>query len=280
MCIVFININVTTTGTTVEEIGIKLTNICQVVSQWMQGNTLKLNADKTHLMTVGTSRSLQRQEDSLTVYMDNCRLGESEDKCETLLGCQIEPGLKWHKQVSQLILKLKKRLTALEKLRNVIPQRVRKNITQGVFTSVLVYCLPVFGGLDKNEIQSLQVMQNKAARIVTHSGLRVPRREIFNQLRWLTVNQLIFYHSVLTTFRIRECKEPEYLNQWLSRDNDRGNIVVENTRLSLAKTSFCFRSSAQWNKIPTSIRNSAKIGIFKQKLKDWILINIEQFLDP
>ena len=83
----------------------------------MQGNRLKLNADKTHLMTVGTSRSLQRQEDSLTVYMDNCRLGESEDKCETLLGCQIEPGLKWHKQVSQLILKLKKRMTALEKMR-------------------------------------------------------------------------------------------------------------------------------------------------------------------
>ena len=26
--------------------------------------------------------------------------------------------------------------------------------------------------------------------------------------------------------------------------------------------------------------NSAKIGVFKQKLKDWILINIEQFLDP
>ena len=145
MCIVFININVTTTGTTVEEIGIKLTNDCQVVSQWMQGNTLKLNADKTHLMTVGTSRSLQRQEDSLTVYMDNCRLGESEDKCETLLGCQIEPGLKWHKQVSQLILKLKKRLTAPEKLRNVIPQRVQKNLTQRSFTSVLVYCLPSLG---------------------------------------------------------------------------------------------------------------------------------------
>ena len=57
-------------------------------------------------------------------------------------------------------------------------------------------------------------------------------------------------------------------------------IMVENTKLSLAKNSFCFRTSDQWNKIPTSIRNSVKINIFKKKLKDWILIIIEQFLDP
>ena len=46
-------------GSTVEEISRKLTTNCQAVSQWMQGNKLKLNADKTHLMTVGTSRRLQ-----------------------------------------------------------------------------------------------------------------------------------------------------------------------------------------------------------------------------
>ena len=267
-------------GDTVEEIGRKLTINCQVVSQWMLRNKLKLNADKTHLMTVGTQRRLQMQDENVVVYMDNCRLGESEDKCETLLGCLIEPGLKWHKQVNHLITKLKKRLTALTNLRNVLPHKARKNITQGIFTSVLVYCLPVFGGLDKNEIQSLQVMQNKAARLVTHSALRVPRREIFTQLEWLTVNQLIFYHSALTTYRIRECKEPEYLNNWLSRDNERGNIMVENTKLSLVKISFCFRSSAQWNKIPINIRSSSKISMFKQKLKKWVFDNIEQFVDP
>ena len=99
-------------GASVEEIGRKLTSNCQLVSQWMLGNKLKLNADKTHLMTVGTQRRLQMQEENAVVYMDDCRLGESEDKCETLLGCLIEPGLKWHKQVNQLIMKLKNRLTA------------------------------------------------------------------------------------------------------------------------------------------------------------------------
>ena len=39
----------TVTGRTVEEIGSKLTESCQVVSDLMVGNRLKLNANKTHL---------------------------------------------------------------------------------------------------------------------------------------------------------------------------------------------------------------------------------------
>ena len=138
-------------------------------------------------------------------------------------------------------------------------------------------CLPVFGGCDKFEIEALQVMQNKAARLVTHSPLRVPRKEIFSQLGWLTVNQLIYYHSALTTFRIRQEREPEYLSNLMSRDNERGSIIVPNTTLSLAKSSFCFRGSAQWNSIPAHIRNTIKISQFKMKLKSWIQQNIDQF---
>ena len=267
-------------GASTEEIGRKLTANCELVSKWMLGNKLKLNADKTHLLTVGTNRRLQLQEHKVVVVMDGCVLEESEEKVEILLGCQIEPHLKWHKQVEELLKKLKKRLTALECLRNIIPYRLRKTITEGIFTSVLVYCLPVFGGCDQFEIEALQVMQNKAARLVTHSHARVPRKQIFTQLGWLTVSQLIHYHTALSTYRVRHCKEPEYLSSFLNRDNERGNIIVPNTTLSLAKNSFCFRAAAQWNCIPVSIRNSLKISQFKQKLRKWILLNIEPFTNP
>ena len=84
--------------------------------------------------------------------MVGCVLQGSVDKVETLLGCQIEPSLKWHKQVEELLKKLKKKLTALENLRFIIPFQLRKTITEGIFTSVLAYCLPAFGGCHKFEI--------------------------------------------------------------------------------------------------------------------------------
>ena len=148
-----------------------------------------------------------------------------------------------------------------------------------MFTSVLVYCLPVFGGCDKFELEALQIMQNKAARLVTHAPQRTRRKEIFNQLEWLTVYQLVFYHSALSTFRIRGNQEPEYLSSILSRDNRAERIIIPNTNLTLAKDSYCYRGAAQWNSLPEYIRKTKKIGLFKSQLKKWIKLNVAQFVE-
>ena len=265
----------TVTAKSVEEIGVKMTQNCALVSNWMMANKLKLNADKTHLLTVGTSRRLQSLENKVQVVMDGYTLEES--KVETLLGCQIEPGLKWHKHIEELVKKLRKRLTGLAHLRNILPFNLRKTITEGMFTSVLAYCLPVFGGCDQEELQALQVMQNKAARLVSHFPTRVPRKEMYSYLGWMSVNQLIFYHSALSTYRIRQSNQPEYLSSLLSNDGMTGRIIVPNTRLTLAKRSYCYRGAAQWNSIPENIRKMRKVSQFKVLLRKWILVNVTQF---
>ena len=164
------------TGKSVEDISAKMTKNCELVPTWMKENKLKLNADKTHLMTVGTSARLQLQDSQVEVMMDGFLLEESLDKVETLLGCQIEPSLKWHKQVDDLLKKLQKRLTGLANLRGCMQFNLRKRITEGMFTSVLAYCLPVFGGCEQYELEALQVMQNQAARLVTDLPIRTSRK--------------------------------------------------------------------------------------------------------
>ena len=263
----------------VEDISEKMTRNCELVTEWMQGNKLKLNADKTHLLTVGTTERLRVQKSSVVVSMDGFVLKESEEKVETLLGIQVEPGLKWHKQVQFLQNKLKSRITGLTNLSNALPYGLMKRVTEGIFTSVLVYCLPVFGGCDKYELESLQILQNKAARLVTNCHIRTRRKELFAQLDWLTVNQLVFYHSALTTYRIRASSEPEYLSNIMSRDNRGGRIIIPNTRLSLAMKSYCYRGATQWNSLPHSIRSIQKIGLFKSEVKTWIKTNVTQFVD-
>ena len=122
-------------------------------------------------------------------------------------------------------------------------------------------------------------MQNKVARLTTHSHIRTRRKDMFMKLNWLTVHQLVVYHSVLATFRIRASKEPEYLSSIMSRDNRVNRIIIPNTTLSLAMKSYCYRGAAQWNSIPEEIRRIAKIGLFKSKLKEWIRSRIPQFIN-
>ena len=153
----------------------------------------------------------------------------------------------------------------------------RTHSARPIFLSVLTYCLPLFGGCDKAEIESIQIMQNKAARLVTHLPLRTPRTEIFKEIGWLTVNQLIFYHTALSTYRIRQSREPEYLSSIMSRNNLTERIIVSNTTPTLAKNSFSFRGSTQWNSLPENIRKIQQISQFKTQLKKWILMNVAQF---
>ena len=109
-----------------------------------------------------------------------------------------------------------------------------------------------------------------AAQIVTHFPPRSPRNQLYDQLDWLTVNQLIRYHTLLAVFRIRTSGEPEYLADSLCNDNIRGSIIVQNTHLTLAQKSFKIRGACNWNALPPSIRSIIKVGLFKKEVKKWI----------
>ena len=258
------------TDKTAKEIDTKLEVNGQKVCNWMDQNRFKLNAGKTHVMRVGTAQRLRMQESEISVQMDGVKLSESDDKCETLLGIVFQPNLKWDRQISYLCGKLKKRIAGLAHLKFVLPFNLRKVVCEGLFNSVLCYCLPLFGGCKVEEISDLQVLQNKAARIVTPSPQRTARSKMFDSLDWLTVNQLIQYHTLLTVFRVRLSGEPEYMSHSLSKDNRNGKIVIDNTDLTLVRKSFKFRGTCEWNSLPVAVRNIGKISQFKIELKCWI----------
>ena len=266
-----------TTGPAVGNIGETLSENCENVINWMYKNKLKLNADKTHLLTVGTTQRLNSLSRPLRVTMDGFDLEENEEKCELLLGCKVQSDLKWRSHIEGLLKKLKLRLAGLSCIRNIAPFNIRNVITSGIFNSVLVYCLPLFGGCNVEHINDLQVMQNRAAQIVTHFPPRTNRNLMYDKLKWLTVPQLIFYHTMIAVYKVRQSKEPEYLASFLLRENRMGNIIIPTTKLSLAKRSFVWRGSEGWNSLPQDIRKLRKLGAFKKNVKQWICSNIPRF---
>ena len=142
-----------------------------------------------------------------------------------------------------------------------------------------MYCLPLFGGCDKGEIHATQVLQNKAAQIVTGVPPRSHRNTMFDSLGWMTVWQLVVYHTALTVFRVRQSGEPEYVAEQLRLDNRNGRIIVPNTDLSLAQRSFCIRGANTWNSLPFSIRQARKIGQFKTGVQKWVKTNVPRLLE-
>ena len=128
-------------------------------------------------------------------------------------------------------------------------------------------------------MKSLQVLQNKAARIVSHSPPRAGRHEMVDQLGWLTVKQSVFYHTLLTVYKIRKSQEPEFLASILGRENCYGKIIVPNSNLTLFRKSFVYRGVCDWNSLPPGLRQLELISTFKRELKIWIKREISRFFD-
>ena len=135
--------SISASGKSIEDIGMKLSGSCEIICQWMRKNMLKLNAQKTHILTVGTSQKLRALVNKVQVSIDGFLVKQNTNNHKLLLGCQIDSNLKWQSHVNQMKLKLKMRLSALIRLRFIASFRVKKFIADGIFNSVLVYCLPL-----------------------------------------------------------------------------------------------------------------------------------------
>ena len=270
---------ITTTGVSIREISEKLSRVAWMIVGWMKSNMLKLNPTKTHIMTVGTEQKLRIFQERLEVNMDGVVLKEDPDHCEVLLGCHIKLNLKWSKHFDSLMLRLKKRIAGLTKLKYIVPFNVRKVLAEGLFNSVMIYCLPVFGGTEKGNIRQLQVLQNKVLQIVCHAPPRANRVSLLNKLGWLSVNQIIAYHTLLAIFKMKRVGEPEYLAGLLNRESRNGRIFLPNFQIEVAQRSFLYRGSSLWNSLPFSVRKLSRIGHFKRSTREWILANVPRFMD-
>jgi len=260
-------------GNSSDLVSTDLTSNCNIVSDWMAGNQFVLNADKTHLMLMGTSLKL-KNEPQLKVKMDNLELIQTTS--ENVLGCYIDNNLKWKSQINYLCRKLMQRIACLSQLKFVRSFKPRKMIANGLFNSVLMYCMPVWGGCDIQDINRLQILQNRAVQLVTKHPPRTHRNIMFDKIDWLTVRQMVVYTTLLAVFKIRKSGEPELLAVKLRRESRNGRIMIENTKLQTVQDGFVYRGSTQWNMLPNTIKILQE-NKFKVELKQWVRSNISRF---
>ena len=151
--------------------------------------------------------------------------------------------------------------------------------------SKLVYLIPLWGGCEKFLIKALQIIQNKAARSVTKLGKFTPVKTLLSQCGWLSVHQLVFFHTVVLLFKTLQNHSPKYLFEMAStelhyrtRAENPGKLRVVADYLpeqGLNWNSYKWRSVRYWNQLPPEITLITNLQKFKIKLKSWVLVNID-----
>ena len=144
--------------------------------------------------------------------------------------------------------------------------------------SYIRYLAPLYGGCPDYLLTSLQILQNKAARLVTKSSWYTPASTMLKQVGWLNIRQMITYHSLIMIHKAKHGKKPSYIFDRVSSAFDvatrfaESNAIRENRTMKtqIGKESFLPRTIKDWNRLPADIRAASNHEKFKVGVKQWV----------
>ena len=262
-----------------------LTRKFKLLEEWISGNRLVINADKTHLLVLGSKKiSDKRGLVSITAGQFTIKPTESEK----LLGCNIHQSLKWNLQIrdhsKSLARQINFRINGLKKIAVNSTFKTRLMIANGAVMSRLVYMMSVWGGAQQYLLQGLQVQQLTAARIVCGFGCRFwSRRKLLGRVGWLSIRQLIYFHTVIQAHKIITVGKPAVTQESISvhhpyrtRNASNGKIRFgENFRVgsTLLEASFKHRAVHMYNQVPATVLQGSQPTV-KNKVREWVRKNI------
>ena len=267
-------------GSDIEEISAKLNNSLCIAHSWFRQNRLLINPDKSKCMLIGTKgRTASKQ---LKIQLNNKEISE----CSTvkLLGVHIDNDLKWRTHTEELAKQMNSRLFLYRRLCEFIPRSLMATLYHSLFQSKFDYCLTLWGSCALKNLNLLQRIQNRAARIITKNFDRdVNSVEIVGNLGWMTMEQRFKYFVLLLTYKCVNNFAPVYLTNMLTAAQDEHfhatrlaitkGFTLPRIKTEYYKGSFRYQAAKLWNSLPSNLRCSSSVNSFKQRLKSFILKN-------
>ena len=164
------------------------------ISEYMALNKLVLNSDKTHLMVMASERK-HKAHGNFGVVLNTGSETILPQDFEKLLGCSISSNLQWNQHLRDDEFSLNRQLTSRINALKKISHSASFATRNGIFISRHIYVIQLCCGAREYLLKMLKVLQNKAGRFVSKL------EKLLKQCGWLSVKQLVDFHSLVTLFK-------------------------------------------------------------------------------
>ena len=140
----------------------------------------------------------------------------------------------------------------------------------------LDHCNSLLYSLPNYQIKKLQYVQNAVALLITLSRKHEHITPILFNLHWLPINYHIMFKILLITYKAPNNLAPSYIRDLLipyipsrqlrSSSKNLLSIPLVNLRTYGARA-FSVAAPTLWNTLPSDIKNSPSVSVFKNRLK-------------
>ena len=184
------------------------------IGHWMDQMRLKLNPNKTELISFGGRAQLKKG------IITSIEVGDATVNASTnvkYLGAHLDQTLDFKKQV---MMKTRTARFNLSKIRNIwkfLTKEAAETVMLGLVMSHLDYSNSLYNGLPAITIDKLQITQNLAAKVILNLPRFASATTAMFKLHWLPIRQRIKYKLATIVFKCLSTnyKAPNYLTDLL-----------------------------------------------------------------
>lgn len=266
--------NVTFTGCNIESIQEQMTSDLNNIFQWLCSNKLTLNVLKTDFMLIGSRQKLSALEDSIVLSANDVALSKVRSvKC---LGVDIDENITWETHIQSIRLKVSRNIAALRKVKKIFNRGNLVSLYRALIEPYFIYCSIVWDNINETLDKQLQILQNRAARIITGAPLLKSSSLILAELSWMNIKEMREKQKAILMYKIVHGLAPDYLTEMFTFSSSLNDYSLRQSKLNLElpvnrtdyyNSSFAFTGAKLWNSLPDELKQEPSLKRFIKRLE-------------
>ena len=246
------------------------------VNVWMIKNKLLMNEQKTESLLIISSRLRHYLPDHVHLLLGDAFVEPSESV--RTLGVVLDSSLTMSQQVTSLCKSLNFHLYNISRVRRMLTDEACHHAIRSLVLSRLDNANSLLININVSDIDRLQRIQNRAARIISNARKYDHVSPLLKQLHWLPVHKRIMYKVSLFVYKSMYNLIPSYISSLfcpiqqsrypLRSRSDPLLLQIPRINSKKGQQNIIFSGPTIWNSLPLSIRSCTSVASFKRTFKN------------
>ena len=200
---------------------------------------------------------------------------------DKILGVYLDNNLLMNVHIDHICTKLSRLLGLLYRIRGCLSIEAKILFYNSYVQPCFDYCVTTWGFCSNTHISHLSRLQKRFARVILNNYTS-PSLNLFTQLNWLNVKERIEFSTAVLVFKCLNNLAPEILQSLFQPCGSLHNYPLRNVGIDLKvpkprtetlQKSFGYMGSVIWNKLPSNVKKSESLRMFKHAMKQH-LVNV------
>ena len=243
---------------------------------WFTSNKMTNNVSKAAYSIFTNQTTIPAALNTVTIGRDVIK----RVKYSRYLGLQLDDKLEWNEHHDILKAKLRKTLNAFKIVKNYLTTEQKRVMYYAYFFSRLQYGIELFGHTSKGHMKELQVLQNRALKVLYKKDFLTPTKELHKNCKVIMVKDIQNLNILKFVFKQRKGEAPEAFENYFTENNaihnhqtrQAGNLHPNKPKTRYGNKSIKYYGANLWNSLSMKARSTdVTLKCFAKKIKESLL---------